>query len=60
MGDMCSLHWLKSTECDQDRKLVRDKFKFKIRKKVRCNGLKTLKSIAVSRLSQPHIKILYQ
>ena len=52
LGDVCNVRVLPSAECDTDHKLVRGKFKLRIRKKIRTNGVKVPKRINVLRLKQ--------
>ena len=51
--DVSNVRVLRSAECDTDHKLVRGKFKLRIRKKVRMSGVKMPKRIDVGKLKQP-------
>ena len=55
LNDVCSVRVLRSAECDTDHKLVRGKFKLRIRKKNRMSGVKVPKRINVGKLKQPVI-----
>ena len=55
LADICNVKVLRSAECGTDHKLVRGKFKFCIRKKVRMEGVKVPKRIDVSKLMQDDI-----
>ena len=48
--DVSSVRVLRSAECDTDHKLVRGKFKMRIRKKVRMTGVQVPKRIDVGKL----------
>ena len=56
MGDICNVRVLRSAECDTDHKLVRGKFKLRIRRKVRKSGVKVPKRINVFTLAQQDIQ----
>ena len=47
--DMCSVRVMRGAECGTDHKLVRVKMKFRIRRKVRQNGVKVPKRIDVTK-----------
>ena len=56
LADVCNVRVLRSAECDTDHKMVRGKFKCRIRKKIRFEGVKIPKSINVSKLKDPVIR----
>ena len=54
-SDVCSVRVMRSAECGTDHKLVRGKFKLRIRKRIRMGGVKVPKRIDVSKLKQTDI-----
>ena len=56
MGDICNVRVLRSAECDTDHKLVRGKFKLRIRRKIWKSGVKVPKRINVFTLAQQDIQ----
>ena len=55
IGDACNIRVLRSAECNTDHKLVRGKFKLRIRKRIRMTGVKVPKRIDVAKLEHPEI-----
>lgn len=55
IGDACNVKVLCSADCDIDHKLVRGKFKLRIRKKIRMNGVKVPKQLNISRLAEKDV-----
>jgi len=56
ISDACNVKVLRSADCDTDHKLVRGKFKLRIRKKIRLNGVKAPKRLNVSKLSDSIVR----
>ena len=54
--DVCNVRVLRSAECDTDHKMVPGKFKCRIRKKIRLEGVKVPKRINVAKLKSPDIR----
>ena len=54
--DVCNVRVLRSAECDSDHKMVRGKFKLRIRKKIRMSGVKVPKRLDVSKLNDPDMR----
>ena len=50
LQDLCTVRVLRGAECGSDHNLVRAKFKMRIRKKVRLNGVKVPKRLDVTKL----------
>ena len=56
ISDACKVKVLRSADCDTDHKLVRGKFKLRIRKKIRLNGVKAPKRLNVSKqIGRAHV-----
>ena len=53
LADASSVRVMRSAECDTDHRLVRGKFKLRIRKKVRMAGVQIPKRIDVEKLKHP-------
>ena len=54
IADVSIVRVLRSANCDTDHRLVRGKFKLRIRKKLRMEGVKVPKRIDVSKLKDSH------
>ena len=53
LADTSSVRVMRSAECDSDHKLLRGKFKLRVRKKIRISGVQAPKRIDIEKLKNP-------